>query len=326
MDCFGVHTNERTHEIIRSNLDRAPMYNGGITTSGPRYCPSIETKIVRFAEKSSHHLFLEPEGWHTREMYVQGANTSLPEDVQLEMLRSIPALRNVEIMRAGYAIEYDYLPGRQVHATLETKALRNLYLAGQIIGTTGYEEAAALGIMAGNKAARRSRDEGEVVWRRDEAYIGVLIDDLVTREMDEPYRTLLGHFRHEIGHYYWDVLVAGSSQLERYRQLFGDERADYGEALAAYHADGPKPNWEENYISAYATAHPWEDWAESWAHYLHMVYALEPASDYALEARVPNERWPAKVWFGGTDPASASSAATGTASTPRADWTARATW
>lgn len=186
--CHLVQTNEHTHDIIRENLDRAPMYNGGITSAGPRYCPSIETKIVRFAEKPSHLLFLEPEGWHTREVYVQGANTSLPEDVQVSMLRSIPALEHCEIMRSGYAIEYDYLPGRQVTATLESKPVRNLFLAGQIIGTTGYEEAAALGIMAGINAARRARDEEGVVLRRDQAYIGVLIDDLVTREMDEPYR------------------------------------------------------------------------------------------------------------------------------------------
>jgi hypothetical protein len=137
--------------------------------------------------------------------------------------------------------------------------------------------------------------------------------DAATRErvrtqMDEPYRTLLGHFRHESGHYYWLVLVAGSRELDRFRKLFGDERADYGQALAAYHANGPKPNWDQNYISAYATAHPWEDWAESWAHYLHMVDALETANDYALEARMPNERWTTKVWFGSADPASAGSA------------------
>jgi len=164
------------------------MYNGGITSVGPRYCPSIETKIVRFAEKASHHLFLEPEGWHTREVYVQGANTSLPEDVQLAMLRSIPALRNAEIMRAGYAIEYDYLPATQVYPTLEAKLMRNLYLAGQIIGTTGYEEAGSLGIVAGINAGARTRGREGIILRRDQAYIGVLIDDLVTKEMDEPYR------------------------------------------------------------------------------------------------------------------------------------------
>ncbi len=188
LSCHLVQTTPETHDIIRANLHRAPMYNGGITSVGPRYCPSIETKIVRFAEKRSHLLFLEPEGWKTREVYVQGANTSLPEDVQVEMLRSISALRHCEVMRAGYAIEYDYLPGTQVFHSLESKPLRNLYLAGQIIGTTGYEEAAALGIMAGINAARRARDRDEVVLRRDQAYIGVLIDDLVTKEMDEPYR------------------------------------------------------------------------------------------------------------------------------------------
>ncbi len=188
LSCHLVQTTPETHDIIRANLHRAPMYNGGITSVGPRYCPSIETKIVRFSEKRSHLLFLEPEGWKTREVYVQGANTSLPEDVQVEMLRSIPALRHCEVMRAGYAIEYDYLPGTQVFHSLESKPLRNLYLAGQIIGTTGYEEAAALGIMAGINAARRARDRDEVVLRRDQAYIGVLIDDLVTKEMDEPYR------------------------------------------------------------------------------------------------------------------------------------------
>ncbi|GAC1400513.1 MAG: tRNA uridine-5-carboxymethylaminomethyl(34) synthesis enzyme MnmG [Chloroflexota bacterium] len=188
MECHVVQTNESTHEVIRQNLDRAPMYNGGITSSGPRYCPSIETKIVRFADKTSHHLFLEPEGWRTREFYVQGANTSLPEDVQLSMLRTIPALRYVEIMRAGYAIEYDYLPGTQVHRSLEAKLMRDLFLAGQIIGTTGYEEAASLGLVAGINAARRAQGRHSIVLRRDQAYIGVLIDDLTTKEMDEPYR------------------------------------------------------------------------------------------------------------------------------------------
>jgi tRNA uridine 5-carboxymethylaminomethyl modification enzyme len=188
LKCHAVQTSEQTHQIIRENLHRAPMYNGGITSAGPRYCPSIETKIVRFADKPTHNLFLEPEGWQTREVYVQGANTSLPEDVQLAMLRTIPALRHAEIMRAGYAIEYDYLPGTQVFPWLEAKLLRNLFMAGQIIGTTGYEEAAALGIMAGINAARRAADREPVVLRRDQAYIGVLVDDLVTKEMDEPYR------------------------------------------------------------------------------------------------------------------------------------------
>jgi tRNA uridine 5-carboxymethylaminomethyl modification enzyme len=188
MDCFAIQTSDATHDVIRANLHRAPMYNGGITSAGPRYCPSIETKIVRFAEKSSHHLFLEPEGWHTREMYLQGANTSLPEDVQLAMIRTIPALRDAQIMRPGYAIEYDYLPGTQVRPTLESKLVANLFLAGQIIGTTGYEEAGSLGLMAGINAAQRAGGQAGLVLGRDQAYIGVLIDDLVTKEMDEPYR------------------------------------------------------------------------------------------------------------------------------------------
>jgi tRNA uridine 5-carboxymethylaminomethyl modification enzyme len=188
VSCSIVQTNESTHEVIRDSLHRAPMFNGGITSAGPRYCPSIETKIVRFSGKPSHQLFLEPEGWHTREIYVQGANTSLPEDVQLAMLRTIPALRGVEIMRPGYAIEYDYLPGTQVQPSLESKLMRNLFLAGQIIGTTGYEEAAALGIIAGANAARRARGVDPIILGREQAYIGVLIDDLVTKDMDEPYR------------------------------------------------------------------------------------------------------------------------------------------
>jgi tRNA uridine 5-carboxymethylaminomethyl modification enzyme len=188
LNCFLVHTNAETHDIIRRNLDRAPMYNGEITATGPRYCPSIEAKIVRFADKPSHQLFLEPEGWNTDEIYVQGANTSLPVDVQRDMLRTIHALRDAELARPGYAIEYDYVPALQVHPTLETKPIQGLFMAGQIIGTTGYEEAGALGIMAGVNAARAARDAPSVVLRRDQAYIGVLIDDLVTKELDEPYR------------------------------------------------------------------------------------------------------------------------------------------
>lgn len=188
LNCFLVHTNPNTHEIIRKNLHRAPMYNGEITAAGPRYCPSIEAKIVRFSEKPSHQLFLEPEGWHTDEIYVQGANTSLPADVQLGMLRSIPALSRARMLRTGYAIEYDYIPAFQVYSTLESKPIRGLFLAGQIVGTTGYEEAAALGILAGINAAQAARGRDGVVLRRDQAYVGVLIDDLVTKELNEPYR------------------------------------------------------------------------------------------------------------------------------------------
>jgi tRNA uridine 5-carboxymethylaminomethyl modification enzyme len=188
LPCYLVHTTERAHDVIRANLDRSPLYNGIIEGTGPRYCPSIEDKVVRFAEKERHQVFLEPEGWRTSEVYVQGMNTSLPEDVQLAMLRAIPGLARVEVMRWGYAVEYDYVPSDQVTLALETRAARGLYLAGQINGTSGYEEAAAQGLIAGINAALSVTGEEPLILRRDEAYIGVLIDDLVTQPPGEPYR------------------------------------------------------------------------------------------------------------------------------------------
>jgi tRNA uridine 5-carboxymethylaminomethyl modification enzyme len=188
LPCYLVSTGPKTHEIIRANLHRAPMFNGTIEGVGPRYCPSIEDKVVRFAEKDAHSLFLEPEGWQTDEVYVQGANTSLPEDVQDAMLRTIPALARCEMLRPGYAVEYDYVHTDQTSASLEAKSAPGLFFAGQINGTSGYEEAAAQGIIAGINAARRVQGRPPLILKRDQAYIGVMIDDLVTRDLTEPYR------------------------------------------------------------------------------------------------------------------------------------------
>lgn len=196
--CFIVNTNKEVHDVLRGSLDRSPLYNGRIKSVGPRYCPSIETKIVTFADKDSHQLFLEPEGETTREYYVNGFSSSLPWEVQVEALRKIPALRNVQFYRPGYAIEYDYFEPTQLTHDLQTRLVKGLYFAGQINGTTGYEEAAAQGLMAGINAALAVKGEEPLILGRDEAYIGVLIDDLVIKGVDEPYRMFTGRAEYRI--------------------------------------------------------------------------------------------------------------------------------
>jgi tRNA uridine 5-carboxymethylaminomethyl modification enzyme len=187
-DCHMTHTNAMVHELLKEGFDRSPMFNGRIKSIGPRYCPSIEDKINRFADKDSHQIFVEPEGWHTVEVYVNGFSTSLPEDIQYKALRSVVGFEGVKFFRPGYAIEYDYFPPTQLKHTLETKLVQNLYFAGQINGTTGYEEAASQGIMAGINAHLKINESDPFILKRDEAYIGVLIDDLITKGTEEPYR------------------------------------------------------------------------------------------------------------------------------------------
>ena len=196
--CHLTYTNLQTHEIILGNLERSPLYNGGILSAGPRYCPSIETKVVRFSDKQRHQIFLEPEGLDTNEVYVQGMSSSMPHDIQREMYRSVEGLENCDIMRYAYAIEYDCIDTLDVYPTLEFKKVEGLYTAGQINGTSGYEEAAAQGLMAGLNACFKIMNKPPLILGRDEAYIGVLIDDLVTKGTEEPYRVMTSRAEYRI--------------------------------------------------------------------------------------------------------------------------------
>jgi len=222
IDCYLTHTSDEVHDLLRSGFDRSPMFNGNIQSIGPRYCPSIEDKINRFADKDSHQIFVEPEGWRTVEVYVNGFSTSLPEDVQYAALRKVRGFENVKFFRPGYAIEYDYFPPTQLKNTLETKLIKGLYFAGQINGTTGYEEAASQGIMAGINAALSIQEKDPFVLRRDEAYIGVLIDDLITKGTEEPYRMF-------------------TSRAE-YRTLLRQDNADLRLTERSYHMGIAKPD------------------------------------------------------------------------------------
>lgn len=264
LPCWITHTNPAVHDLVRANLHRAPMYCGQIESVGPRYCPSFETKVVRFADRQRHQLFLEPEGRNTHEVYVNGLATSLPRDVQDAMLRLTPGLEHSQIVRYGYAIEYDYLPPEQLEPSLESKLVAGLFLAGQVNGTTGYEEAAGQGLVAGANAVLRLRGCEPLVLGRDTAYLGVMIDDLVTRGVDEPYRVFTSRaeyrllLRHDnadrrltptgrrlglVGDRRWQKLQAKEAEIARVTQIL--ESARSGEFTLARLLRRPETTWDE---------------------------------------------------------------------------------
>ncbi|MEL0097526.1 MAG: tRNA uridine-5-carboxymethylaminomethyl(34) synthesis enzyme MnmG [Planctomycetaceae bacterium] len=264
LPCWISYTNDKVHQLIRDNLDRAPMYSGQINSAGPRYCPSIEDKIVRFADKDRHQLFLEPEGYETEEVYVNGISTSLPRDVQDAMFKLIPGLENAQIMRYGYAVEYDFSPPDQLRPTLETKFIGGLYFAGQINGTTGYEEAGAQGLIAGANAALKLAGKNSLILERSQGYIGVLIDDLVTCGVDEPYRmftsraeyrlllrqdnadrrlTRLGFEHGLVSQDRFNRLVQKESEIEEALRLLDTKHI--GQATLTKYLRRPETTWDE---------------------------------------------------------------------------------
>ena len=259
LSCWLTYTNEKIHQIIRDNLDRAPMFTGVIEGVGPRYCPSIEDKVVRFADKDRHQLFLEPEGRKTDEYYIDGLSTSLPEEVQLQMIHNVKGLEDAEMMRPGYAIEYDVVSPYQLRPTLETKLIKGLYTAGQINGTSGYEEAAGQGLIAGINAGRHALGKKEIVLKRSDAYIGVLVDDLVTKGTNEPYRLLTSRaeYRLILRHDNADLRLTdigheiGLISDERYAK-FVQKRQDIEDEKKRLESIRIKPNPE---IDAYLEAH-----------------------------------------------------------------------
>lgn len=265
--CWLTYTNKRTHEIISANLKKAAMYSGAIVGTGPRYCPSIESKIVQFPDKDAHQVFVEPEGWETTEVYLSGISTSLPADIQVEMLRTVRGLENVEVMRPGYAIEYDCLVSHQLKLNLEAKQIEGLFFAGQINGTSGYEEAAAQGLMAGINAVRRVRGEEPFILRRDEAYIGVLIDDLVTKGTEEPYRMLTSRAEYRLllrednadrrlTPYGWQLGLISQERYDATRRKWERVEKEVERLRAVYLPPGPQVNAKLEGVNSSALREP----------------------------------------------------------------------